>query len=107
VEERARIAKAKDFEDFCYAVIRSVHGMLDEPTTNRLAEVKQPTLVIFGEKDGLIPNPILHGGESKDIAAIGTKAIPNVALIMIPEAGHMVHMEKPAEFNQTVLSWLK
>ncbi len=107
VEERARMAKAKDFEDFCYAVIRSVHGMIDEPTTNRLAEVKQPTLVIFGEKDGLIPNPILHGGESKDIAAIGTKAIPNVALIMIPEAGHMVQMEKPAEFNQAVLSWLK
>ncbi len=107
VEERTRMAKAKDFEDFCYAVIRSVSGMIDEPTTKRLHEISVPTNIIFGENDGLIPNPILHGGASADIAKIGTDAIPNVTLTFIPSAGHMLQMERPDEFNAVVIDLIK
>ena len=106
VEERVRMAKAADFEDFCYAVVRSVHGMLDEPTTKRLKEITVPTHLIFGENDGLIPNPILHGGRSADVAKIGTDAIPNVTLTMIPHAGHMLQLERSEEFNTAVLGFL-
>jgi pimeloyl-ACP methyl ester carboxylesterase len=102
VEERMRMAKAKDFEDFCYAVVRSVHGMLDEPTTKRLASISVPTHIIFGENDGLIPNPILHGGSSKDVAKIGTDAIPGVTLQFIPDAGHMLQIEQPEKFNTLI-----
>ncbi len=107
VEERTRMAKAKDFEDFCYAVIRSVHGMLDEPTTKRLKDISVPTHIIFGENDGLIPNPILHGGSSREVAKIAQEAIPNVTMTFIPEAGHMVQMEKANELNSTILGLLK
>jgi pimeloyl-ACP methyl ester carboxylesterase len=107
VEERCRMAKSKDFEDFCYAVIRSVHGMLDEPTTKLLAGITVPTLIIFGEQDGLIPNSILHGGSPADIAAIGTRAIPHNTLRMIPEAGHMVQIEQPERYNAALLEWLR
>ncbi|MBP6672957.1 MAG: alpha/beta hydrolase [Bacteroidetes bacterium] len=107
VEERTRMAKAKDFEDFCYAVIRSVHGMIDEPTTKRLKDITVPTHLIFGVNDGLIPNPILHGGSAADVAKIGTDAIPNVTLNFIPEAGHMLQLENPEEFNAIVIGFLK
>jgi pimeloyl-ACP methyl ester carboxylesterase len=107
VEERARMAKGRDFEDFCYAVVRSVHGMLDEPTTKRLSSISVPTHLIFGENDGLIPNPILHGGSSSDVAKIGTDAIPNVTLNFIPAAGHMLQIEKPAEFNAIIRDLVK
>ncbi|NUN68414.1 MAG: alpha/beta hydrolase [Bacteroidetes bacterium] len=102
VEERTRMAKAADFEDFCYAVVRSVHGMLDEPTTKRLPQIRVPTHLIFGENDGLIPNPILHGGAAKDVAKIGTDAIPGVTLDLIPSAGHMLQIEQPEAFNALV-----
>jgi pimeloyl-ACP methyl ester carboxylesterase len=36
VEERARMARDPEMRQFSYAVIRSVRGMLDEPTTDRL-----------------------------------------------------------------------
>ncbi len=107
VEERTRMAKAKDFEDFCYAVIRSVHGMLDEPTTKRLKDITVPTHVIFGKNDGLIPNPILHGGSSREIAKIAEESIPNVTVTFISDAGHMVQMEKSSEVNNAILRILR
>ena len=107
VEERARMAKAKEFEDFCYAVIRSVSGMIDEPTTKRLKDISVPTHLIFGENDGLIPNPILHGGSAAEVAKIGTDAIPNVTLTFIPGAGHMLQLEKPEEFNMRIIELVK
>ncbi len=103
VEERARMAKAKDFEDFCYAVIRSVHGMIDEPTTKRLKDISVPTHIIFGENDGLIPNPILHGGSSGEVAKIAKEANPKITVTFIPHAGHMVQMEKAEEVNAAIL----
>lgn len=107
VEERSRMAKAKNFEDFCYAVIRSVHGMLDEPTTIRLKDINVPTHVIFGRNDGLIPNPILHGGSSSEIAKIAEESIPNVTVTFISDAGHMVQMEKSTEVNNVILRLLR
>jgi pimeloyl-ACP methyl ester carboxylesterase len=107
VEERAGMSKAKDFEDFCYAVIRSVHGMLDEPTTKWLKDISVQTHIIFGEKDGLIPNPILHGGSSHEIGEMAKAMIPNATLTFIESAGHMVQIEKPAEFNQAVLNLIR
>ncbi len=107
VEERTRMAKGAEFEDFCYAVVRSVHGMLDEPTTKKLSQITVPTHLIFGENDGLIPNPILHGGSAKDVAKIGTDAIPSVTLNFIPSAGHMLQIEQPEAFNAIIKEIVK
>lgn len=104
VEERTRMAKAKDFEDFCYAVVRSVYGMLDEPTTKLLSDITVETHVIFGREDQLIPNPILHGGRSAEVGEAAKRAIPNSTLTFIEKAGHMVQMERPAEFNAAVIA---
>jgi pimeloyl-ACP methyl ester carboxylesterase len=106
VEERARMAKSTEFEDFCYAVVRSVHGMLNEPTTRMLPLLNVPTLIIFGEGDGLIPNPILHGGFPADIADRAHASIRGSSMVMIPAAGHLSMIEKPAQFDAAVLSWL-
>jgi pimeloyl-ACP methyl ester carboxylesterase len=103
VEERARMAYAKDFEDFCYAVVRSVYGMIDEPTTKRLPEITVETHIVFGKQDGLIPNPILHGGSSKEIGEMGKSLIPGSTLTFIDGAGHMLQMEKPNEFNLFII----
>lgn len=61
------MAKAKDFDYFARAVTRSVAGMIDEPTWNKLNKISHPTLIIYGDKDGLIPNPYLHPGFPKDV----------------------------------------
>ncbi len=54
----------------------------------RVEEIQQPTLVLCGSEDQLTPlrNSQLLAG-----------AIPNASLEVIPDAGHMVMLEKPKE----------
>lgn len=107
VEERVRMAKAKDFDLFARAVNRSVAGMIDEPTSDKLSQIKAPTLIIYGEKDGLIPNPYLHPGFTSDVFKIGNQKIQNSILHEIKNCGHMIMMEKPKEFNEAIINFLK
>lgn len=61
------------------------------------AQIKAPTLVVWGRQDGLTP---LAMGElyAKDIA--GAK------LVVLEQCGHVPQMEKAAEFNATLLKFL-
>ena len=107
VEERVRMAKAKEFDDFSYTVVRSVNGMLDEPTWDKLDKITVPTLVIYGRYDGLIPNPYLNPGTTDDVFKSGAKVIPNCTLHQIDNCGHMLQIEHLEEFNTTVLDYLQ
>lgn len=106
VEERTRMVKADEFDEFCYTVTRSVAAMVDQPTSKRLGEIKVPTLVIYGKYDGLIPNMYLNPGFPADVFKIAQAKIPNCILHEIDNAGHMVMMEKPVEFNSAILDYL-
>jgi len=64
---------------------------------SRLPEIKIPTLVIAGAQDA---NFI-------DSARYLKRNIPDSELTIISGAGHMVNLEAPEAFNDTVLSFLK
>lgn len=107
VTDRIALRDAKEFEKYCYAVAKSVHGMVDQPVINLIDRITQPTLIVFGENDNLIPNPYLHGGKTEDIAKIGNEKIKGSKLVIIPECGHFAQYEKYNEFNNAVLEFLK
>jgi 3-oxoadipate enol-lactonase len=64
----------------------------------RLNEIKVPALIIAGEFD--IPDVHAHAG------AINA-GILNSKRIIIPQSGHLVPMEQPELFNETVDNFLK
>jgi pimeloyl-ACP methyl ester carboxylesterase len=67
------------------------------PAIERLAQVRVPTLII----DGALDDPeILRAGE------LMQKQIPGAKRIILPESAHVPNMEKPVEFNHSVLSFL-
>ena len=70
---------------------------LEPPAINRLAEVKVPTLIIFGDED--VPEVI-------EAARILEQGIPGAKKVVIPGTAHHPHMEKPEEFNRIVLDFL-
>lgn len=59
----------------------------------RLYRIKARTVVIWGDSDRLIPPVYAHGFK---------KAIAGAELVSIPEAGHMVVLEKPGVVAEAV-----
>lgn len=66
--------------------------------TDRLHLVKSPTLLIHGARDAI--HPI-------ELSQNACHLIPNARLKVIDECGHCPHIEKAAEFNGAVISFLK
>ena len=85
----------------------SMWGMLDEPVFDILNKVSMPVLVVFGEKDALIPNPFFHSQSTAELAAEATKQFPDAKLLMIPHCGHYLQYERPAVFNQAVMDFVR
>jgi pimeloyl-ACP methyl ester carboxylesterase len=65
---------------------------------DRVKEIKVPTLIVCGMEDRL--TPLKHSEYLKD-------NIPNSKLETIADAGHMVMLEKPEEFNQRLEKFVK
>ncbi len=66
--------------------------------TSRVADVRSPTLVVSGEEDRMVPP---RG------ARFLSDSIPGARLEMIPAAGHMVMLEKPADFTAALIRFLE
>ncbi|HSM71412.1 MAG TPA: alpha/beta hydrolase [Anaerolineales bacterium] len=71
---------------------------LEPPAVNRLSEIKGPTLIITGDLDA--PPSLARA----DFLA---KNIPHAKKVTISGTAHLPNMEKPEEFNEHVLSFLK
>lgn len=67
-------------------------------SASRLAEIKTPSLILLGEND------LTHFHQ---ISRLLNAGIENSILKTIPEAGHMLNMEKPDIFNDILLSFLQ
>lgn len=106
VTDRVAVIGGPDFPQYCRAVSCSVRAMLDEPVYARLPEVRVPVLVVFGQHDRLIPNPLLHGGSTERLARAIVPRMPRSELVMLPRAGHMAQLEQPGAWNAAVLEFL-
>lgn len=65
--------------------------------TAELGRIQVPTLILQGREDMLTP----PGGSIKL-----SRGIPRSRLLMIPDCGHVVPLEKPQLFQQTLLAFL-
>ena len=72
--------------------IRSKESIID-----KLAQVKQPTLIIHGMQDRVIAVEHTYSA---------CKLIPHARLEIFDQCGHNPQIEKAPEFNETVLSFL-
>ena len=72
-------------------------SMADTDHRDDLPSIDAPTLVIYGEHDGVTPPSL-----SKQLAA----GIPGAELVEIADAGHLANQERPDEFNSAVADFL-
>jgi pimeloyl-ACP methyl ester carboxylesterase len=64
---------------------------------DRLAELKAPTLVVWGRRDRIIP--VAHGIRAH-------RLIPNARLAILDTCGHCPQLEAPLEFNRLARDFL-
>lgn len=83
-----------------------IAAMLEEPVLDRLPELLQPVLIVFGDQDALIPNRLLHHGNTRQLATQAAKAFPDARLFMVKDAGHFVQWEKAKVVNDLLLQFL-
>jgi pimeloyl-ACP methyl ester carboxylesterase len=71
----------------------------DNPRLTRyLYRVKVPTLILWGERDGFVS--VAHGQAYHD-------GIAGSELVVVPNAGHLPHIESPETCAQTMLEFLR
>ncbi len=106
LRDRLAILGGPDLPAYARAVCRAVAAMLAAPVLDRLAAITTPTWVSFGTHDALIPNRILHGRDTAALARRAVAALPDAALALVRDAGHMVQLERPEAWNVAALTWL-
>jgi 3-oxoadipate enol-lactonase len=81
------------------ALVATLETLRDRPDSRpTLATIGVPTLVVVGEEDELTPP-----SDSEAMAA----ALPVARVVRVPGAGHLTTLERPAEFNDELLSFLR
>lgn len=74
-------------------------GSVSVPRVGRedVRDYAVPTLFIIGEEDVVLPPRLLE---------IGAAAVPGARVARVPNTGHSVYFERPAEFNRIVDEFL-
>jgi pimeloyl-ACP methyl ester carboxylesterase len=94
---RARLAEiVGDYSGWFWTQSSNQQAVPDPPAMERLDTITVPTLVIVGELD------VPRMQENSNRLA----TIPGARKVVIPDAGHMANMEKPAEVNAAILDFL-
>jgi len=78
-------------------VLRGLRHILRDDVRPLLPRISAPTLIVWGEKDGLVPVEA-----ARELRA----GIEGSRLLVIPRAYHNVMVDRPAEFNAALLRFL-
>jgi 3-oxoadipate enol-lactonase len=78
-------------------ITHSTPAIPPKPALPRLGEIRVPTLLLVGDAD--IPDVHAHAGAIE-------AGIPRSKRIVIPGTGHLMYLEKPELFTQTVMRFL-
>lgn len=88
VDKRIAISRSKQYPDYAHASYRALVSTLETRLEDRLAGISAPTLLIWGEKDGVVP---LQAGRQLE------EALPKARLEVIEGTGHfpmLTHRER-------------
>ena len=80
----------------CYLVRARSDPDFSPSVKGMLAELTRPTLILWGQRDRVIPPPMADG-----LAALN----PRIQLRFLPDLGHCLYDEDPDTFNQAVIQW--
>lgn len=102
IDDLSKIISQNDRIGYRVMLEKCIHSMLDHQLFHQLKNIRQETLVLFGEDDMLIPNRFLHPISTKEIALKAVAEMPNARLKLYSRTGHFVQIERAAQVNQEI-----
>ena len=76
----------------------TLKGLLEDDSSDKLKNIKAPTLIVWGNKDGIIPR-----SDEETLQ----KRIAGSQLVVYPSAGHALYWEEPARFASDIVAFVE
>lgn len=76
----------------------ALHGLMGADHAHRLAGIQAPTLVLWGDRDGIFP---------RSEQELLVETIPDARLVVYPETGHALHWERPERFARDLEEFVR
>jgi pimeloyl-ACP methyl ester carboxylesterase len=107
ISDRIAIRSAVDFVNHAEIVARSAKGVINSDVPSRLNELKSDIMILFGDKDRMIPNRFVHPELlPEEMITIFKTNIQNLNVKIYLNCGHFVQFEYPGEFNKDLINFL-
>jgi len=78
-------------------ILRAVRSLLAEDVREDLGAVSTPTLLVWGERDALVP---------PSVGLLVQAQLPDARLLLLPGAGHVPQYDRAEPFNAATLAFL-
>ena len=113
VEWRARVGLSGEFDRFARATALTYQMIWHDPVRDSYPGLSMPVLLVVGAKDRAAPlrqyAPPALAATMGDMPALARQACAEVArcrLVVVPEVGHVPHLEAPELFVREMLAFL-
>ncbi len=114
VKMQAEPLQQKDFSSVAYVNALTWQMIYEQPVLYEFKNLRMPVLLIVGQKDRTILGKNLIDKKKQSMhgnfPALAKKAaalMKNGRVILIPDAGHIPHIQTPEIFNADVVNYLK
>ena len=107
VKELTGIMKTYKPNGYKKMVAACIKSMIEDVVSDKLQQVTQPALVMFGDRDALIPNKLIHHISTEKLATDSVKKMPHAVLSIIKDCGHFIQWEKADDVNRNIIMFLE
>jgi len=112
-EVQIRVTLSGEFPRWAKASALAYQLIYQQPVRYEYRLLQPPVLLIVGEKDHTVPLGSYATAEARakmgnfpELARAAAKDIPHASAVVVPDRGHIPHIEEPGEFQQALMSFL-
>jgi pimeloyl-ACP methyl ester carboxylesterase len=113
-EVQIRVTLSGEYPRWAKASALAYQLIYQQPVRYEYRLLQQSVLLIVGEKDRTVPLASYASVEARakmgDFVELGraaAKEIPHATLVVVPDCGHIPHIEKPGEFERALMNFLR
>jgi pimeloyl-ACP methyl ester carboxylesterase len=108
-----RVTLSPDYPQWARAAALTFQMIYQQPVRYEYHLIAPPTLLVVGEKDHVVPlgeyakpEDAARLGDFVGLSAAASRDIPRATRVVIPDCGHIPHLEFPAQFLAAFMPFL-